>query len=113
VLVQACRFLVYYKFMSTIRPDDVRHIAALARLLLTTTEVDQFSTQLASILAYVEKLNELDTESVEPTNQVTDRVNSVREDLVEAKDEKARSAILEAAPSRVGDGFQVPPVLQR
>jgi aspartyl-tRNA(Asn)/glutamyl-tRNA(Gln) amidotransferase subunit C len=51
---------------SKIDEIQVRRVAKLARLDLTDDEVARFSTQLSAILGYVEKLNELDTDSVEP-----------------------------------------------
>lgn len=63
--------------------EDVRHIAKLARLGLSEEEVAKFSTQLSDILGYVELLNEVDTEKVEPTSQVTGLMNIKRKDKVD------------------------------
>ena len=68
--------------MSSLSHDDVRHIAKLARLNLSDEEVAKFSTDLTSILQYIEKLQEVDTEGVEPTEQVTGMTNSFREDEI-------------------------------
>ncbi len=62
--------------------DQVLRLARLARLRLTDEEVERFSGQLTSILAYVDVLKELDTDSVLPTSQVTGLVNGNREDFV-------------------------------
>lgn len=62
--------------------EQVRHIAKLARLGLSDEEVKKFSTQLTNILQYVEVLNEVDTASVEMTNQVTGLKNVMRDDVV-------------------------------
>ncbi len=62
---------------------DVRYVAALANLDITETETAQFVAELDSILAYVEKLNELDTSAVEPMAQVlheTAEMDALRED---------------------------------
>ena len=56
--------------MTKITKEDVLRVAQLAHLELSDSEVETFSRQLDSILSYVEKLNELDTEGVEPMNQV-------------------------------------------
>ena len=69
--------------MATLSEEQVRHIAHLARLSLSDEEVKKFSTELSSILDYIEILNELDTESVEPTAQVTGLTNVFREDTVQ------------------------------
>lgn len=57
-------------------------MAALARLGLTETEIVKFQTQLSGILDYVEQLNEVNTDNVMPTAQVTGLTNVMREDKV-------------------------------
>ncbi|GAA0362033.1 Asp-tRNA(Asn)/Glu-tRNA(Gln) amidotransferase subunit GatC [Bacillus horti] len=68
--------------MSTITKKDVEHVAHLARLELSGEEVQTFTEQLDSILTFAEKLNELDTENVEPTTHVRDITNAVRKDEI-------------------------------
>ena len=63
-------------------PQQIRHIAKLARLGLKDQDIEKFSKQLSDILRYVEKLNEVDTKNVEPTSQVTGLKNVTREDNV-------------------------------
>ena len=63
-----------------ITPEQVRHIARLCRLGLNDKDVEKFSRQLSDIFGYIEKLNEVDTSSVEPTSQVTGLMNVMRED---------------------------------
>ena len=63
-----------------ITPEQIRHIARLARLGLAEKEIEKFSVQLSSIIQYVEKLNEVNTSEVEPTAQVTGLENVMRED---------------------------------
>ncbi|MBI2674745.1 MAG: Asp-tRNA(Asn)/Glu-tRNA(Gln) amidotransferase subunit GatC [Candidatus Yanofskybacteria bacterium] len=58
----------------------IEHIAQLARIKLTEKEKDKFRKELSSILDYVKKLNELDTEKIEPLYQVTGIVNALRPD---------------------------------
>lgn len=77
--------------------DEVRNIAKLAQLNLTDDEVARFQKQLSEVLNYVEILNELDTENVEPTSHVTGLENVTRED--EIKD----SLTLEEALSGTSD----------
>lgn len=67
--------------MTALTAAQVRHIARLARLRLSEEEVRKFSHELTSILRYVGKLQEVDTEGVEPTAQVTGQVNILRSDL--------------------------------
>lgn len=66
-----------------ITQDQIIHIAKLARLGLKDGDSQKFSKQLSAIMAYVEKLNEVDVEGVESTSQVTGLQNVLREDTVE------------------------------
>ena len=59
--------------MSTLSKQDVQRIADLARLELTSEELELFTRQLGDILTYVEQIRELDTTGVEPTSQVLNR----------------------------------------
>lgn len=59
---------------------DVAKVAKLANLTLSDSEKTKLEGQLSSILEYVEKLNEVDTENVEETSQVTGLENVLRED---------------------------------
>ena len=74
----------YYYTCMKLTKEQVEHVAQLARLGLSDKEVEKFQTQLSGILDYVEQLNEVDTEGVEPTAQVTGLTNVLREDKVEA-----------------------------
>lgn len=61
---------------------DVQHVAALARLGLSDAEAEKFQVQLSGILEYVQQLNGVDTEGIEPTAQVTGLLNVMRDDAV-------------------------------
>lgn len=60
--------------------DQVKKVAKLANLPLTTEEEEKYSEQLSAILGYFDKLNEVDTSDVEPTFNVTGESNVMRED---------------------------------
>lgn len=60
---------------------DVSHIAKLANLPLSDEEREKFETQLQSTLNSIEHLNEIDTENIAPTSQVTRLENIFREDI--------------------------------
>jgi len=62
--------------------EQVEHVAHLAQLHLSEDEIEKYHEQLGNILAYMEKLNELDTEQVEPTSHVLPLKNVFREDEV-------------------------------
>jgi aspartyl-tRNA(Asn)/glutamyl-tRNA(Gln) amidotransferase subunit C len=68
--------------------EEVQHIAKLARLGLKEGESEKFAQQLSSILDYVQQLDEVDTENVPETSQVTGLENVSREDKVERVCEK-------------------------
>lgn len=61
---------------------DISHTANLANLKLTDEEKTRFDSQLSSILTYIEKLNEVNTDNVAETSQVTGLENVLREDTV-------------------------------
>jgi len=65
---------------------EVEKIAKLARLELTDQEIETYSEQLSAILGYVDQLQELDTENIKITSQVTGLSNVMREDKIEQCD---------------------------
>ena len=88
---------------------DVEHVAKLARLEFTESEKETFTHQLNEILAYVEKLNELDTTNVEPLSHVIELNNVFREDIV--KPSYPREEMLKNAPDKDEKFFKVPKVI--
>jgi aspartyl-tRNA(Asn)/glutamyl-tRNA(Gln) amidotransferase subunit C len=96
---------------TTLGPDEVRRIAALARLALTPAEVELFTRQLGDILAYVEELASVETAGVEPTSHPFATGPVWRPD--EPVPSLDRDAVLAGAPGaspRTGF-FKVPKVL--
>lgn len=85
-----------------ISQTEVEHIAHLARIKLFDQEKKKFSSELSSILDYVEKLNELDTEKIRPTSHVIGLSNVMRQD--KAKKFEQPEMLIEAAPEKK-DGF--------
>jgi len=65
---------------SKLTPEEVRHVAKLAKLTLTEQEVKKFQNQLSEVLDYVDVLKKIDTKKVEPTSQVTGLENIFRQD---------------------------------
>lgn len=94
---------------TTIRIDDVRHVAKLARLDLSEQELERYTQQLGSILHYVNKISELDVTDVPPMEHALPLHNVLRDDIPEPAlpVEKA----LSNAPQRDGDFFSVPKIL--
>lgn len=68
--------------MSSLSLKDVQHVASLARLGLTTEEMETLRDQLSSILGHIEVLNALDTDDISPTAQVIEVDNVMRDDAV-------------------------------
>lgn len=93
-----------------ISKEDVIKVAELARLEFGEKELGEFTEQLGNILAYIEKLNELDTEDVEPTSHVLDIATPLREDVVEEWLSPAEA--LENAPEEEDGFFVVPRVIE-
>lgn len=89
--------------------EQVKKVALLARLELTPTEEEQFTTQLSSILEYFEQLSELDTEEVPPTTRAIELSNVMRKD--ELKVDIEPSTLLSIAPETEDQYFRVPQIL--
>ncbi|HEX9621473.1 MAG TPA: Asp-tRNA(Asn)/Glu-tRNA(Gln) amidotransferase subunit GatC [Polyangiaceae bacterium] len=90
----------------TIERNDVLHIARLARVSLEPEEVPALMRELAAILEYMDLLNEIETDSVEPTAHVAVTELPLRADAVSG--ELERDVVLEQAPRAGGGGFAVP-----
>ncbi|CAN5388714.1 Asp-tRNA(Asn)/Glu-tRNA(Gln) amidotransferase subunit GatC [soil metagenome] len=90
-------------------PLDLIHVAHLARLDLTADELRRYRSQLADILAYVEKLNALDVSGIEPTAHAAPAFDVMRPDR--AGPSLPRSAVLANAPQKTADQFLVPKVV--
>lgn len=88
---------------------QVRNVAKLSRLDLNDKEIAQLSTQLSDILQYIEKLNELDTDSVEPLAHCLGIHNVFRDDAI--KQSLSVEDALANAPQKYDDYFKVPKVL--
>ena len=88
---------------------QVRKVAKLARLELTEGEVAEFTGQLSAILDYVAKMDELDTENVQPLAHCLPISNCLREDCI--KESLGTKKALANAPQRDGNFFKVPKIL--
>ena len=93
-----------------IERTDVEHVARLARLALTDAEIERMREQLNGILAYIEKLNALDTEGVDPTSHAVPLVNVMRDDAPGPC--LPRDEALANAPDRADDFFRVPRIIE-
>ncbi len=95
----------------TIDTALIQRLEMLARLELSEVERESLRKDLNAILEMVEKLQELDTEGVEPLSHLSDTVNAFREDVVQGQAE--REAALRNAPDSDGQFFRVPKVIDK
>jgi aspartyl-tRNA(Asn)/glutamyl-tRNA(Gln) amidotransferase subunit C len=89
---------------------DVRYTAQLARLHLSEEEIAKFQTQISQILAYVEKLEQVDVTGVEPTAHANAVFNVFRKD--EPRDWFTAKEALANAPREANELFVVPKVIE-
>lgn len=95
--------------MSNISDKELDKLAHLARLSFEGEERIQIKNELAKIISFCEKLNQIDTEGIEPLIYVTPTLNNVREDVVQeviTKDEALKNA-----PKKDSDFFRIPKVI--
>ncbi|MCW8796351.1 MAG: Asp-tRNA(Asn)/Glu-tRNA(Gln) amidotransferase subunit GatC [Chlorobium sp.] len=88
---------------------DVAYIAELARLSFTDTEKEKMTSELNAILQYVEKLDEVDTDGVEPLSSIHDEVNVLRDDI--RQESIPNETALLNAPDKLDRFFRVPKVI--
>lgn len=93
-----------------ITKEEVEHVALLARLKFNENEKERFTTQMNSILEYMEKLEELDTAHVEPTFHAVAQTNVFRQDIV--KPSIPRDLSLSSAPDGDRGFFRVPKIIE-
>ena len=94
-----------------ITTEDVEKIAKLAKLTFSEAEKEKFTRQLAEIIEYVNKLDELDTSNVPPTYHVLGLSNVYREDV--EKECLTPDEATANAPKKVENFFSVPKVISR
>jgi len=90
--------------------ESVQRVAILARLRLTADEESELTGQLDHILAYMDKLNELDTANVELFAHDLDNSSALREDKV--TNQPNTDALLANAPDRDETFFKVPKIIE-
>ena len=96
--------------MGAITVKDVEYVAGLAKLTLDDATKERLVQELGEILAYVDQLNTLDTDGVEPMMHALEMTNVYREDAV--GDSLARDIALQNAPKHDGEYFLVPKILE-
>jgi aspartyl-tRNA(Asn)/glutamyl-tRNA(Gln) amidotransferase subunit C len=94
----------------SVSPDQVRHIAKLARLAMSEEEIARLVPELNGIIGWVEQLAEVDTEGVEPLTSVIEQKLRLRADAV--TDGDVREDVLANAPEAQHGFFAVPKVIE-
>ncbi len=92
-----------------ITKEEVMYVADLARLDLDQAAIDKFAEQIATILEYMDLLNQVDTEGIEPTSHAISLTNAFRED--EQREHLDRNLVLANAPEKEDGSFIVPKVV--
>ena len=95
----------------SVTKKDVEYIANLARLKFNDEELENFTHELNEILNYMDKLNELDTDNIEPLAHPIENNNVFREDITMPSID--REAALKNAPERTDEFFVVPKVINQ
>ena len=93
----------------SIDKDTVKHISKLARISLDEKKINNLSKDLSSIMKFIEKLNELNTDKTTPLTSIINASLKTRED--EVKDGKIRDQILKNSPEKNEEFFVVPKVV--
>ena len=94
----------------SIDKDTVKHISKLARISVDEKKISSLSKDLSSIMKFIEKLNELNTDQVTPLTSIINASLKSRED--EVKDGKIRDQILKNSPEKNEEFFVVPKVIE-
>lgn len=89
---------------------DVKYVAQLARLELSSEEEQRMGEQLAGVLGYIEKLKEVDVSGVEPTAHAFPLVNVMR--LDEIRPSLTQEEALRNAPAQANGLFIVPKIVE-
>ena len=80
--------------------EEVKKIANLARIEISEEEADKYATELSDILGFVEKLDEADTDGIEPIAHITGAKNVVREDKIIEYSEETKDNIIKNFPEK-------------
>tara|TARA_B110000003_G_scaffold223271_1_gene223626 strand:- start:269 stop:556 length:288 start_codon:yes stop_codon:yes gene_type:complete len=94
----------------TIDLKTIKHISKLSRISVEDSKAKKLAGDLNSIFDFIEKLNELDTENIEPLTSVVEITLKLRSD--EVKSENIREQILKNSPDENEDFFVVPRVVE-
>ena len=94
----------------SIDKDKIKHISKLARISVDEKNIDSLTKDLSSIFKFIEQLNELNTDKVEPLSSILNNPLRTRKD--EINDGKIREKILKNSPKKNEEFFVVPKVIE-
>ena len=94
----------------SIDKDKIKHVSKLARISIDEKKIDSLSKDLSSIFKFIEQLNELNTDKVEPLSSILNEPLRSRKD--EINDGKIREKILKNSPQKNEEFFVVPKVIE-
>ena len=97
--------------MAKLTTDQVKHVAKLANLPLTSDEEEKYSQQLSKILEYIDQLDKVDTKDVEPTFNVSGSFNKFRTDETSAS--LSQEDVLSNAPQKRNGSFVTKGVFEK
>ncbi|MBZ0184567.1 MAG: Asp-tRNA(Asn)/Glu-tRNA(Gln) amidotransferase subunit GatC [Melioribacteraceae bacterium] len=95
----------------SVNKNQVEQIAKLARLKFDENEIENLTKDMNKILDYMDQLNELDTDNIEPLSHPLDLSNVMREDNL--KESISREEVFKNAPSHNEEFFKVPKVINK
>ncbi len=97
--------------MAMLSSQDIKHIATLSRIELSPEEEEIYREEMSAILDYVQKLDELDTDGVEPIGHITGMINSYREDVSRDDSVQEKEALMDNVPELKNKWVRVKKVL--
>ena len=98
--------------MRKLSEKDILHVAKLSKLTLSREEIVRYQKQLSEVVGYVEELNEIETEGVEPTSQTTGLEDVLRDDEIKIEDCLTSEEALSGTDKGVNNYFATPPLLE-
>lgn len=92
-----------------ISKEEIKHMAELSKIDFSEEELDNFTKELSNILEYVNQLQEIDIEGVEPTYDVSSKIQLLREDNI--KESLPREEVLKNTPEKQYGYFKLPRIM--
>lgn len=105
-------FVLSLLSMTRLTKADVVHVAKLAKLNLSDSEINKFLPQLSSIIDFIGQLNEVDVKNVEPTAQVTGLENVYRVDGLNSSNYLTQDEAISGTDKTYNGYFKVPAILE-